>query len=248
MGIFVTQEDESKSELVRRICSALTSSTVSPFRHIACIHHNHYQNIRSSFIDWYFLLRVEENAGIDKIRKQYRKLALQLHPDKNHHPNAELAFKLVSEAYICLTDKAKRTTFDFERNKRSKCEECDKARRPRSSGYLHKDAVKENTKCSREVLKETFIRESIVIQNCLRTHKATSKLGEDCPVFDPANYTFQDYPHRRTQLSHRYSVDYNLYPRKENAPMFNQTIRGIKCESPVFNWFRRRSAGTTLLV
>ncbi|KAI3928057.1 hypothetical protein MKW98_023658 [Papaver atlanticum] len=222
MGIFVTQEDELKSELVRRICSVLTSST----------------NIKPSFIDWYFLLGVEENAVIDKIRKQYRKLALQLHPDKNQHPNAELAFKLVSEAYICLTDKAKRATFDFERTKKSKCEECRKARRSRCSGYLHKDVAKKNTKCSREVLKERFIQESIVIQNCLKTHKATSKLGEDYPVFDPANYMFQDYPHCRTQLSHsRYSVDYNLYPRNENAPMFNQT-RGIKCESPIFNWFR----------
>ncbi|KAI3923874.1 hypothetical protein MKW92_011738 [Papaver armeniacum] len=241
MGIFVTQEDELKSELVRRTCSVLTSSTVSPFRHTECIHHNHNQNIRSSFIDWYFLLGVEENAGTDKIRKQYRKLALQLHPDKNHHPNAELAFKLVSEAYICLTDKAKRTTFDFERTKKSKCEECDKARRPRSDSvnlHLHKDGAKKNTKCSREVLKERFIQESIVIQNCLKAHKATSKLGEEYPVFDPANYMFQDYPHRRTQVSHRYSVDYSLYPRKENAPTFDQTRRGIKCESPIFNWFR----------
>ncbi|KAI3949524.1 hypothetical protein MKX01_001038 [Papaver californicum] len=196
MGFFVT-EDELKSELVRRICSVLTP-TVSPFRPTECIHHNHNQNIKPSFIDWYFLLGVEENAETDKIRKQYRKLALHLHPDKNQHPKAELAFKLVSEA--------KRATFDFER-KKSKYEECDKAR-PRS-GNIHKDR---------------FIQENIVIQNCLKAHKATSKLGEDYPVFDPANYI------------HRYSGDY-MYPRKEKAPMFNQT-RGIKYESPIFNWFR----------
>ncbi|KAI3972007.1 hypothetical protein MKX01_030208 [Papaver californicum] len=232
MGIFVTQ-DEVKTELVRRICSMLTP-TVSPFRPTECIHHNHNQNIKPSFIDWYFLLGVEENAETDKIRKQYRKLALQLHPDKNQHPKAELAFKLVSEAHICLTDKAKRATFDFKR-KKSKCEDCDKAR-PRSSN-IHKDVAKKNTKCSREVLKERFIQQNIVTQNCLKAHnKATSKLGEGYPVFDPANYMFQDYPHYRTQLSHRHSGDY-LYPRKENTPMFNQT-RGIKCESPIFNWFR----------
>lgn len=40
---------------------------------------------------------MEEDAGIDVIRKQYHKLALQLHPDKNKHPKAEVAFKLVSE-------------------------------------------------------------------------------------------------------------------------------------------------------
>ncbi|MCL7038674.1 hypothetical protein MKW94_030652 [Papaver nudicaule] len=231
--VTVTQEDELKSELVRRICSVLTS-TVSPFRPTECIHHNNKQNIKPSFIDWYLLLGVEENAETDKIRKQYRKLALQLHPDKNQHPKAELAFKIVSEAYICLTDKAKRTAFDCQRRK-NKCDECGRARRSRGRN-LHKNLAKENTKSSREALKERVILENIVIENCLKAHKATSKLGEDYPVFDPANYMSQNYPHCRTQYSHRYSGDY-LFPRKENVPMFSQT-RGVKCESPVFNLFR----------
>ncbi|KAK9139279.1 hypothetical protein Scep_008960 [Stephania cephalantha] len=42
-------------------------------------------------------LEVEENANLDAIRKQYHKLALNLHPDKNKHPKAEIAFKLVLE-------------------------------------------------------------------------------------------------------------------------------------------------------
>ncbi|KAK9161639.1 hypothetical protein Syun_007980 [Stephania yunnanensis] len=43
---------------------------------------------------------VEENANLDAIRKQYHKLALNLHPDKNKHPKAEIAFKLVLEVAL----------------------------------------------------------------------------------------------------------------------------------------------------
>ncbi|KAK1295340.1 hypothetical protein QJS10_CPA16g01581 [Acorus calamus] len=42
-------------------------------------------------------------------------VALQLHPDKNKHSKAEIAFKLVSEAYECLSDKTKRKAFNADR-------------------------------------------------------------------------------------------------------------------------------------
>ncbi|KAE8690445.1 putative Penguin [Hibiscus syriacus] len=77
-----------KSELVLQICSM---STIP----IACPHKNHSNN--THFIDWYRLLGVAENAGFQLIKRRYHNLALQLHPDKNKHPKAEIAFKLVSE-------------------------------------------------------------------------------------------------------------------------------------------------------
>ncbi|KAL2339091.1 hypothetical protein Fmac_013537 [Flemingia macrophylla] len=66
-------------------------------------------------IDWYEILQVEETAGDVIIKKQYRKLALQLHPDKNKFAGAEAAFKLIGEAQRVLLDREKRILFDIKR-------------------------------------------------------------------------------------------------------------------------------------
>ncbi|XP_066305948.1 uncharacterized protein [Miscanthus floridulus] len=67
-------------------------------------------------IDWYGILQVPVNADDALIKKQYRKLALLLHPDKNKFGGAEAAFKLVGEANITLTDRSKRSVHDMKRN------------------------------------------------------------------------------------------------------------------------------------
>lgn len=68
--------------------------------------------------DWYGVLGVTPQADEDTIRKQYRKLALMLHPDKNKSIGAEGAFKLISEAWSLLSDKNKRSSYDVKRNSR----------------------------------------------------------------------------------------------------------------------------------
>ncbi|XP_062182427.1 uncharacterized protein LOC133886669 [Phragmites australis] len=65
--------------------------------------------------DLYGILQVEEGADEAMIRKQYRKLAFSLHPDKNSYAGAEAAFKLVSEAHSVLCDRAKRSQYDIKR-------------------------------------------------------------------------------------------------------------------------------------
>jgi DnaJ family protein B protein 12 len=57
-------------------------------------------------------LGVERSATEAQIKKAYRKLALKLHPDKNKAPTAEPAFKKVSEAFACLSDKEKRAKYN----------------------------------------------------------------------------------------------------------------------------------------
>jgi curved DNA-binding protein CbpA len=64
--------------------------------------------------DWYSILQVEKIADNVTIKKQYRKLALVLHPDKNKYPGAEAAFKLVGEANMVLSDKGKRSIYDMK--------------------------------------------------------------------------------------------------------------------------------------
>ncbi len=63
--------------------------------------------------DYYEVLGVSKNATEDEIKKAYRKIALQNHPDT--HPNdkdAEERFKEASEAYEVLSDPKKRSSYD----------------------------------------------------------------------------------------------------------------------------------------
>lgn len=63
--------------------------------------------------DYYEVLGVQKNATKDEIKKGYRKLAIQYHPDKNPgNKEAEDKFKEASEAYEILSDDQKRPIYD----------------------------------------------------------------------------------------------------------------------------------------
>lgn len=63
--------------------------------------------------DYYELLGVSRNASEEEIKKAYRKLALQYHPDRNPgDKQSEEKFKEVSEAYQILSDAEKRAKYD----------------------------------------------------------------------------------------------------------------------------------------
>jgi curved DNA-binding protein len=62
--------------------------------------------------DYYETLGVARGASDEDIRRAYRKLARQYHPDVNKDPGAEDRFKEVSEAYDVLRDKDKRARYD----------------------------------------------------------------------------------------------------------------------------------------
>jgi len=63
--------------------------------------------------DYYEVLGIQRGAGIEEIKKAYRKLALKYHPDKNPgDPKAEERFKEAAEAYGVLSDDEKRATYD----------------------------------------------------------------------------------------------------------------------------------------
>lgn len=64
-------------------------------------------------IDYYELLEISRDADKQSIKKAYRKLALQFHPDRNQgNAEAEAKFKLINEAYEILSDDDKRAVYD----------------------------------------------------------------------------------------------------------------------------------------
>lgn len=63
--------------------------------------------------DYYEVLSVERTASGDEIKKAYRRLAMEFHPDRNpDNPEAESRFKEAAEAYDILRDEEKRSRYD----------------------------------------------------------------------------------------------------------------------------------------
>src|SRR6186997_3215869 len=62
--------------------------------------------------DYYKVLGIDKKASQEDIKKAYRKLARQYHPDTNKDAGAEERFKAISEAYDTLGDPDKRKKYD----------------------------------------------------------------------------------------------------------------------------------------
>jgi DnaJ-class molecular chaperone len=85
----------------------------------------------------YQVLGVDPKAGADEIRKVYRKLAKQFHPDLNPgKPEAEAQFKSISAAYDLLSDPEKRARYD-----RGEIDETGAERPPRYSYRDHAEGA-----------------------------------------------------------------------------------------------------------
>ncbi|XP_027164760.1 J protein JJJ2 [Coffea eugenioides] len=211
-------DSDIKSHLVTEICNISD-------RAVTCALQHHFGSTNPPFVDWYLVLKVDENAGPDIIRKHYLRLALQLHPDKNKHPKADTAFKLVSEAYACLSDDARRTAFNLERH-RNFCFKC--------SNISDDSPIPSNTKPKRiptsertrsnhalqrmKDLRARFMEEATIIENCLKANAASrvsDSSRKELPTFNPADYLSQGYPHRTTsnhkKLERSMSRNYGLH-------------------------------------
>ncbi|KAF5801726.1 putative DnaJ domain, Chaperone J-domain superfamily [Helianthus annuus] len=230
----VQSESDSKVNLIKQICDISNHAN-------SCVHHDTFDS--GPFIDWYILLQLEDNVNLDTIRKRYHKYALLLHPDKNKHPKAEFAFKLVSEAYACLSDEAKRLDFDVKRWK-NLCRECIKTPQSRTkvkgpSSPSDRSRSKKISTRMKEV-KARFMEEARVIEKCLKVNANVDLFDKEIPVFNPNNYVNQGYPHfrvgRRNELK-------NSKLLKKGFKFDNQEQRAkVKCDSPIFQCKPNRSS------
>jgi molecular chaperone DnaJ len=62
--------------------------------------------------DYYDVLGISKNSTQDEIKRAFRRLAMQYHPDRNKAPDAEQKFKEINEAYEVLSDENRRKTYD----------------------------------------------------------------------------------------------------------------------------------------
>jgi len=66
--------------------------------------------------DYYQILQVHRGANSNEIKRAYRRLAIQYHPDKNPDVSAEHLFKEINEAYEVLGDPGKKISYDLREN------------------------------------------------------------------------------------------------------------------------------------
>ena len=63
--------------------------------------------------DYYEILEVEKKASAEEIKRSFRRLARQYHPDVNKESDAEAKFKEINEAYQVLSNPQKRSQYDY---------------------------------------------------------------------------------------------------------------------------------------
>lgn len=64
--------------------------------------------------NYYTTLDLGSSASTDDIKRSYKNLALQIHPDKNSAPDSEKAFQKLGKAYETLKDPEKRSMYNFQ--------------------------------------------------------------------------------------------------------------------------------------
>ncbi|TMW97053.1 hypothetical protein EJD97_006293 [Solanum chilense] len=87
---------------------------LSQFMEVVNVYVAHEKKTRGE-VDFYGVLALDPSADDEAVRKQYKKLALALHPDKNKSIGADGAFKIVSEAWSVLYDRSKRAMTEKKR-------------------------------------------------------------------------------------------------------------------------------------
>uniref|UniRef100_M4FGR2 J domain-containing protein n=1 Tax=Brassica campestris TaxID=3711 RepID=M4FGR2_BRACM len=160
-----------------------------------------------------------------------RLLALKIHPDKNNHPKADIAFKLIHEAYLCLSDETKRRCFNTDRRKNT----CLKCSRVSHKTKENRTETKPNRFCQTlRDIRDKFREENKVIERCLKTNGANfmgnlteetpvfgtpkqNRFKKELPVFNPSDYKLCGYPHVRNRVLDNNLSDWKMFMRSRST-------------------------------
>lgn len=107
--------------------------------------------------NYYATLGVHPSATADTIKRAYRKLAIQYHPDKNPDPSVEQLFKEINEAYDVLGDPQKRNDYDYRLLNPVYESAAQPAAQHRDPRYRSAGRYKSRTTTEQERLKELVI-------------------------------------------------------------------------------------------
>lgn len=91
---------------------------LSQFLEIIDVYIAHEKKI-NGVADYYGIFGVDPYTDEEVLKKQYKRLALSLHPDKNKSVGADGAFQIISQAWSVLSDKVKRSEYNSQVNVRS---------------------------------------------------------------------------------------------------------------------------------
>ncbi|CAN6986952.1 unnamed protein product [Brassica oleracea var. botrytis] len=122
--------------------------------------------------DWYGVLGVDYKADDEIVKRQYKNLALLLHPDKNRFNGAEGAFKLVLHAWSLLSDRAERFLYD-ERRLQKKPPPSAKAKDAPSNQFWTM-CSECKTRC--EYWRDSYLNKTVLCPMCGKTFIATEQI------------------------------------------------------------------------
>jgi len=163
-------------------------ANISHILTICEVHNAAKRKLSPCDMDWYAILQIERLADETSIKKQYRRLALLLHPDKNKFSGAETAFKLVGQANGVLSDQAKRSLYDkkFAVSVRGPV--------PKSTNSKKKAGQKTFWTCCQHCNAKyqycmPFLNATILCKQCLKSFKARSiplvNIQKESPTYGP---------------------------------------------------------------
>lgn len=190
--------------------------------------------------DYYTLLKIEPNADLSTIKKAYRKLAMQYHPDKTgNNQYTESYFREIQEAYLTLSDTRKREEYHYQRwLEKSMGHSLDTALTPiqiiqlflKTEQYIHgTDAFKMDKYHLLEHLKQLYSigrQEIIISSNDEQLEKETLRLAMQSSKLLPsaAQINFQNHLQmllsKHPKIHKEWSDTVNLISKKERMDTF----------------------------
>lgn len=148
------------------------------------------RRVTKNQFDWYSILQIDQRSDDqDLIKKQYRKLALLLHPDKNKFPHADQAFRLVADAWAVLSDPRRKLPYDNEQNIYTRVDLT--AADPAQQGKL---PVRRNDRPGSVNSSRDFARNVNSISNSTNTSTARGSKSSSFWTACPYCYILYEYP------------------------------------------------------